>query len=309
MPPEIRNEIYELVVPKNETYLVVSPSKAKAETHKTALLRVNKTFYQEGSPYLYIHNGFSFGNGRFGSTEDVNLHALKYFLERVPVKHRVLITKAHIQIFLNKWLWEQTRTEVEQMQRGVKAMLTYNGFPDVDDAQNMVLRLMKNLTSLNLVSVKWYNAWRSKNEPSSVVQLSPWDVSSSSANVIGSAAILRTLMSYTGHNLTEIRLKRRQALFLQRALRAMCDEYPDDAPDVDGAMIRDAGSGPAHSVQQDTDQNTVFPSGVREAGTTIKLYGRHCQTHETPNPKTWHVPCEFAYTEECLADSWILEER
>jgi hypothetical protein len=300
MPPEIRNEIYQLVVPRNETYLVVSPSKAKPETHKTALLRVNKTIYQEGSPYLYINNGFSFGNGRFGSSEDVNLHALKYFFERVPVQHRVLITKAHIHIFLNKWLWEQTRTEVEQMQRSEKTMLTYNGFPDVDDAQNMVSRLMKNLTSLQLVSVKWYNAWRSKKELSSVVGLSPWEVSSGSANAIGSTAILRTLMSYTGQNLTEIRLKRRQALFLRRAMRDMCEEHPGprdatgatDAPDVEDAAPSD-----------------VSPPIARGAGTTIRLYGRHCQIHETGNPKDWHVPCEFAYSEECLADSMVMSDR
>ena len=319
MPPEIRNEIYELVLLENETYSVVSPSKRKPETHNTALLRVNKLFYQEGSPYLYINNAFHFGNGRWGSTEEVNLHALKYFFERVPVKHRVLITKVHIDIFLHKSMWTQTIAEGEEEQRDLSNtdLLTYNGFPDVDDALRMVSKIMMKLPSLQEVNLKWYNAWRSRKEPSSEVELSYWDFWSGSANAIGSTAILRMLMGYTGHNLTEIRMPRRQAVFLRLAMRGLCKEFPAsgnaadgcDSLDAEQPDVCEAASGAIQGAQLSAALSVDPPQTIIGAGKIIKVYGRHCQSHEIVDPKDLNVHCQFDYSEECLADSMVMSDK
>lgn len=269
-------------------YCTFSPTKTKPKTQNTALLRVNKLFYEEGSPYLYINNTFSFGNGSFGSTSEVNLKGLKYFLQRVPEKHRHLIAHACIHVFLHKSLWHGTQAEGEQQ----RIAPTYNNFPDVKDAQKMVSKLMTSLPSLQVVTLQLHNACRSKKEPSTSVTQRPWDVSPSSPNYIGSTEILRTLMSYTRQNLAVIRLLRRQAHILRQAMIDLNEEFPEPADAME---------------QDDVPFDDLSPPSLLGAGTTFKICGKRCVEHEVANAAVdFSKECRFTYCEESLVDSIIV---
>lgn len=313
MPPEIRNEIYELVIPSNETYSVVSffnlrPRKPQAQ--HTAFLRVNKQSYTEGSPYLYLNNAFHFGNGRWGATEEVNLHALNHFFERVPPQHQVLITTVHIDIFLHKTMWGPTVDEEEQHDPPTTDLPT-NGLPDIEDAQKMVSRIMSKLPKVEQVNLKWYNAWRSRKEPSSEIEMGYWEVWDGSANVLGSLAMLQTLMAYTRLNLKEMRISRRQAVSLRLVMNQLCEMYPNpesaaEKAAVDKATVREAENSAINATRPSAATASQLLTG---AGKIITLHGRHCQSHEISNPVKGDVDCRFDYSEECLEDSMVMSER
>jgi hypothetical protein len=104
LPPEIRNDIYELLLVNEHPIPITSPRKkhaVKKEAPKTnfaRLLRVNKQFNAEAKTVFYSLNSFVVGNGPFGLTTEENLHALRAFITRVPAICVRRITRVHFEI-------------------------------------------------------------------------------------------------------------------------------------------------------------------------------------------------------------------
>jgi len=102
LPPEIRNAVYELLI-VNRKIAIASPrnrrKKVPPRTNFGCLLRVNKQIHAEAKTIFYARNTFILGNGRWGSREEANLHALQAFTSRVPKDCIALITKIEINIY------------------------------------------------------------------------------------------------------------------------------------------------------------------------------------------------------------------
>jgi hypothetical protein len=104
LPPEIRNNIYELLLVNEHPIPITSPRKkhaVKKELPKTnfgRLLRVNKQFNAEAKTVFYSLNSFIVGNGPFGLTTQENLHALRAFISRVPGVCISRISEVHFEI-------------------------------------------------------------------------------------------------------------------------------------------------------------------------------------------------------------------
>jgi hypothetical protein len=125
--------------------------------------------------------------------------------------------------------------------------------------------------------------------PVSRVNLHHLDVWAGSDNLAGSKAILQMLTSVP--KLKTIRIKRTQAEFLRLALMDVVEEYPA----VDPKLCEDA----REKLQAD----------VRDAEKTIKVYWNKCLTHQSnTNRDNWDEKCNFAYTEEWLSDTPVLEK-
>jgi hypothetical protein len=102
LPPEIRNAIYERLL-VNRRIAITSPrnrrKKVPPRTNFGCLLRVNKQIHAEAKTIFYARNTFIVGNGRWGSREEANLHALQAFTSRVPKPCIALITKIEINMY------------------------------------------------------------------------------------------------------------------------------------------------------------------------------------------------------------------
>jgi len=96
LPPEIRNNVYELLVIKEDPIRVCSPRYAPSSF--SVLLRLNKQINTEASTLFYCKNRFILGNGPWGSTSLANAHGLKAFLKRVPKKYLAHITDVVVEI-------------------------------------------------------------------------------------------------------------------------------------------------------------------------------------------------------------------
>ena len=167
--------------------------------------------------------------------------------------------------------------------------MSYNNFRDVDDTLAMVERLKNELTRLETVSLKWFDTQGSNMIPVHRVNLHHLDVWAGSDNLAGSKAILQMLMSVP--RLRTIRIKRTQAEFLRLALMDVVEEYPG----ADPTLCEEA--------------RKAKQSDVRDAGKMIKVYWNKCMTHQSmTNRDNWGDACKFAYTEECLSDTLVLEK-
>jgi hypothetical protein len=110
LPPEIRNNIYELLLVKEGCIAITSPrnrrKKVPPKTNFGCLLRVNKQINSEAKTIFFSRNKFAIGNGRWGSREQVNLHALKAFTSRVPKACIAMIAKIEIDMYFQlRWHW------------------------------------------------------------------------------------------------------------------------------------------------------------------------------------------------------------
>ncbi|KAE9367071.1 hypothetical protein N431DRAFT_385248 [Stipitochalara longipes BDJ] len=89
LPPEIRNNIYDLLIVHDWPIPIASPRKKhvlrrQAHSNFACLLRVNKQINLEAKTMFYARNEFIIGNGHWGSTTQANVQALKEFIRRVP---------------------------------------------------------------------------------------------------------------------------------------------------------------------------------------------------------------------------------
>lgn len=110
LPPEIRNIIYDLLLVSDMSFWIVSARKKhmvknqEKHTYFASLLLVNKQINAEAKAIFFSHNKFVIGNGKWGSTTEVNLHGLKQFTCRVPKDCIALIRRVDIDIFTTKYM-------------------------------------------------------------------------------------------------------------------------------------------------------------------------------------------------------------
>ena len=105
LPPEIRNQIYALLLISAKPIQIRSPRKRRigrkiGSSNFGRLLCVNKRIYEEASTIFYSMNTFVVGNGSWGSTTFTNVHALKAFIKSVPASHISRITKVIMEIHM-----------------------------------------------------------------------------------------------------------------------------------------------------------------------------------------------------------------
>lgn len=111
LTPEIRNEIYDLLVVREEPILIASPRKIKRKcfwrklktqtqrhTNFASLLRVGKQISREAKTVFYARNTFIIGSGRYGSTRQANIHGFRNFIVRVPKHCLALIRRVELDL-------------------------------------------------------------------------------------------------------------------------------------------------------------------------------------------------------------------
>ncbi|KAH9210248.1 hypothetical protein DL95DRAFT_448935 [Leptodontidium sp. 2 PMI_412] len=116
LPLSVRNEIYKLlVVIHPAAYATTSPRtrrQLRLEPHipsgDTAIFFANKQISEESRAVFYAFNFFTIGNGRYGVTDQANLHGLEEFAKIVPRRFRRMIRNVEMQIVLPMgWLNEK----------------------------------------------------------------------------------------------------------------------------------------------------------------------------------------------------------
>jgi hypothetical protein len=114
LPPELRNEIYDLLLVPEEPILIVCPRKNKKKrfwgklktqaqqrhTNFASLLRVDKQISHEAKTFFYACNTFIIGNGYFGSTRQVNVRGFQKFIARVPKDCLGLIPRVELDMLM-----------------------------------------------------------------------------------------------------------------------------------------------------------------------------------------------------------------
>ena len=102
LPPEIRNEIYQLLFVANSNLRICSPvprrKRRPPQLDFTRLLLVNKQTNAEAKTIFYSLNTFIIGNQDWAAQNLVNLHALTAFISRVPKACISIIAKITIEI-------------------------------------------------------------------------------------------------------------------------------------------------------------------------------------------------------------------
>lgn len=105
LAPETRNEIYKLVLADDRPVKITSPHRRKRRSKSNnflALTLLNKALGKDAKATFYSINTFVFGNGRYGSTVQANLHGLKCFIQRVPKECLPLIRKIKLHLFFTE---------------------------------------------------------------------------------------------------------------------------------------------------------------------------------------------------------------
>jgi hypothetical protein len=102
LPPEIRNEIYKLLFVSSTHIRICSPRDRRRRCPPrldfTRLLLVNRQINTEAKTIFYSLNTFVIGNRDWGSRQQVNLHALKAFISRVPKACISIISRLEIEM-------------------------------------------------------------------------------------------------------------------------------------------------------------------------------------------------------------------
>jgi len=123
----------------NRRIVISSPrnrrKKCLPRTNFGCLLRVNKQIHAEAKTIFYARTTFVVGNGRWGSREEANLHALQAFTSRVPKACITLITKIEINMYFElKRYWAAFAVQVSfimqnqdalELQSVARALLKY----------------------------------------------------------------------------------------------------------------------------------------------------------------------------------------
>lgn len=148
LPPEIRNEIYSLLVVSPKPIRICSP-RSKHQIKKTInpsnfcqLLCVNKQINAESAMMFYAVNTFTIGNGPFGSKSITNLHAFQAFIKRVPANHLGGIRRVDIELFTRRWT------------RSLNAFC-FGTLTDAKDLHSIARTLTKHFKSLEVVNFSY----------------------------------------------------------------------------------------------------------------------------------------------------------
>ncbi|CZR66630.1 uncharacterized protein PAC_16531 [Phialocephala subalpina] len=112
LPPETRNQIYEVVLVNDHPISITSVRNKRKKNDPSRLspfgrlLRVNKQINSEAKSVFYSLNTFVVGNGWWGSRKEENLQALKAFIARVPKDCIARIKHILIVLFLKVSSWD-----------------------------------------------------------------------------------------------------------------------------------------------------------------------------------------------------------
>ncbi|KAI9051849.1 hypothetical protein LZ554_004110 [Drepanopeziza brunnea f. sp. 'monogermtubi'] len=162
LPPELRNNIYELLLQVDHPISIVSSRKARKapespksqmmdkffhrtpvqrpEKHFASLIGVCKQIGDEARTTFYGQNKFILGNGPWGSTYEPNSHGLKTFLSRVP--HHAVAQIKHLELAIYFTRNDVTPPSQQRM------------FPnDVSEFERLCKTILKHFTGITKIVV------------------------------------------------------------------------------------------------------------------------------------------------------------
>ncbi|KAF8847032.1 hypothetical protein BDZ45DRAFT_782648 [Acephala macrosclerotiorum] len=142
LPAETRNSIYELLVIYDQPIKITTLPRGRKQKRSRflALTLVNKAIGHEAKTTFYSLNIFIFGNGRYGSTIQANLHGLRSFIRLVPKDCLALIRHLHLHIFFSglpdsrdpNSTYEMNYLDIKELETVTKAIFKHlKGVKDV----------------------------------------------------------------------------------------------------------------------------------------------------------------------------------